>query len=235
MDNTGLGIFAFLVELAGIHQLSELLVRLHGLDQAVKNVLSVVGVFTVIFGILQCFLGYKLFKFWCGFIGLIVGSSLGFAIAASGVFSGSLAANLIGLFVIVILAITGALIAYRAYLVGLFIYVFSAAFILGFLLIAAITNSIIAGLLVGLAAAITMGILAVIHRRFWIILSTSVAGGISVGTSVLMVIQSTDYIWGYILPPIFIVAGFIVQNKTVKKEHGKDTKNLAEYSKQETD
>ena len=217
MDDNGLRIFQLLVELAGIHQLSELLSNFHGLEQGVKNTLSVIGFFTVIFGILQCFLGYKLFKFWCGLIGLLVGSALGLFITATGLFSGSLIANLIGLLVIVLLALIGTFVAFRLYLVGLFIYAFTAAFIFGFFLLAIITDSTIAGLYAGIIGGLALGTVAVIYHRFWIILTTSISGGMTIGTSLVIVLQSSDSPWVFILPPLFMVAGFIIQTQTVKK------------------
>jgi len=217
MDDAGLRIFQLLVELAGIHQLSELLNNFHGLDQGIKNTLSAVGALTIIFGILQCFLGYKLFKFWCALIGFIVGAVLGLFVAATGIFSGSLAVNLIGLLVIILLAVIGAFAAFRLYLVGLFIYAFTAAFVVGFYLLALITDSTIAGLYAGIVAGLVLGIFAVIYHRFWIILTTSVSGGMTIGTSLIMVLQSSDSFWIFLLPPVFIIAGFIVQTITVKK------------------
>jgi len=217
MNDIGMQIFEFFVELAGVQYLSELLSSLDSLDQATKDVFSVIGVIICIVGLLQCFFGFKLFKFWCSIVGLFLGIIFGVALAASGAFSASPAANLIGILMIIILAITGAFIAYRAYLVGLFIYAFVAAFLFAFSIIALITDSIIIGLGVGIAAGLALGIVAVMFRRFWIIVTTSVSGGISVCAGLMMVIQSTDLGWVFVLPPILVIAGFFVQNITVKK------------------
>ena len=230
MDDAGLGIFQLLVELAGIHQLSELITNYHELEQGVKNAMSVVGVLTVAFGILQCFLGYKLFKFWCGLIGMFVGGVLGLLLAATGVFSGSTIANLVGLLVVILLAVIGAYAAFRLYLVGLFIYAFTVAFLFGFSLLAIITDSTIAGLYVGIVAGLALGVIAVIYHRFWIIVTTSVSGGMTIATSLIMVLQSTDSPWIYVIPPLFIIAGFFVQIQTVKKSTGKSLKGNAATS-----
>ena len=221
MNEIGLQIFAFFVELSGIQQLSELISSLDNLDQATKDILSVVGVIACIVGLLQCFFGFKLFKFWCGVIGLFVGIAIGMTIAASGAFDASPAAGLIGLLVIIILGITGSFIAYRAYLVGLFIYAFCAAFLIGFGLFAVITNSIIIGLGVGITAGLAMGIVSVIFRRFWIIVTTCISGGTSICAGLMMVMQTTELGWGFILPPILMIAGFFVQHLTVKKGKNK--------------
>jgi len=217
MNDIGMQVFEFLVALAGIKELSELLVSLHELDQSIKNTLSVVGGFTIVFGILQCFLGYKLFKVWCGFIGFLVGGIIGLMLYASGVFAGSIILQIAGFFIILLLACTGAYVAYRAYLVGVFIYAAVTAFLVFFILIGLITNTVNTGLIGGFIAGVIFGVIAVIFRRFWIIATTSVSGGITIGTSLMMITQSTESIWSILVPLLFIAAGFVIQYTTVKK------------------
>jgi len=227
MNDIGMQVFAFLVELAGIKELSELINSLDGMDQATKDFFSVIGVISCIFGLLQCFFGYKLFKFWCSVTGFLVGGSIGMAISASGTFAGSPAAGLIGLLVIIVFGCIGSFLAYKAYLVGLFIYAFFAAFLIVSVITAIITNSIIIGLGVGISAGIALGIVAVIHRRFFIILVTSIFGGISICSGLMMVIQSTELGWAFLIPLLLMVAGFFVQNMTVKKGNEKSGKFYA--------
>jgi len=221
MNDVGMGIFAFLIELAGIHELSEFLSSLEGMEQAAKDAFSVVGVFICIFGLLQCFLGYKLFKFWCSVIGLIFGCFVGLIIVSSGLFSGSTGINFVGILLVILLAITGSLLAYRAYIVGLFIYAFGAAFSIAFSLLAFVTDSIPVGLIAGVIAGITLGIIAVRHSRFWIITATAVSGGLSVCVGIMLIMQTTNIHWGFLLPPILIITGFIVQNTSVNKSIGR--------------
>ena len=227
MNDTGLQIFELLVTLAGIEQLSELLASLHELDQGIKNTLSVVGVFTIIFGVMQCFFGFKLFKLWCGFIGFLVGGLVGLLLLVSGLFTGTVVMNIIGLVVLILLCVTGAFIAYKAYLVGVFIYTAATAFLIGFIVLGLITNSVHTGLIGGLAAGVLLGVIAIIYRRFWIIATTSVTGGITIGTSLMLILQSSESILSFLIPLVFIIAGFIIQYKTVKKSpHAADGANI---------
>ena len=215
----GMELFEFFLELAGIHQLSELIESFNSLGQGAKNFLSIIGIFVIIFGALQCFFGFKLFKIWCGFIGLLVGCIIGLILAAADIYGSTGAENVIAIIVIVFLGITGAFLAYRAYLVGLFIYTFVTVFSTFFAIMALITDTVIVGIIVGAIAGLALAIVAVIFRRFWIIVTTSVSGGLSVGTGLMLVLQNTETVWALILAPIFMIAGFIVQNKTVKKKH----------------
>ena len=219
MNDAVMQLFEFLLTLAGIQQLSQFFVSLHELDQSIKNILSVVGGFTIVIGVLQCFFGYKLFKLWCACIGFLVGGIIGMTLYASGLITGSILIDVIGMIIVISLCFVGAFIAYKAYLVGVFIYSFVAAFLVGFIVMGLITDSMNTGLITGLIAGVAMGVIAVIFQRFWIIAATSVSGGIAIGTSLMMILQNTDSVWNYILPPLFIIAGFIVQHNTVKKSH----------------
>ena len=218
MNEIGMEIFDFFVELAGVNQLSQLLASFDNLDQSAKNILSIVGLFICVIGLLQCFIGYKMFKFWCGVIGFFIGFTGGLALGASGVFSASPAASLISFLITLLFAINGAFIAYRLYLAGLFIYVFFTAFSLVFYLLAFLSDSITAGLIVGAIVGITLGVIAIIYRKFWIITATSVYGGVTVCLGIMMIMQTTAIGWFFVLPPFLMAAGFFVQYATVKKK-----------------
>jgi len=115
------------------------------------------------------------------------------------------------------MAIIGAFVAYRAYMVGLFLYAFAAAFSVVFLLVAVISSSMTASLVIGIIAGLALGVVAVVFKRFWIIVSTSIYGGISICTGMMMILLSSELGWFFILAPAFAIAGFIVQEKTTKK------------------
>ena len=215
MSDIGLGIFQFLLELAGIHQFAS---YLDSLDQTARDALPFIGAIVCLFGVLQCFLGYKLFKFWCGVIGLLVGTIIGDAIVTSGFLANTPGAFLIGLLIILFIALIGAFIAYRAYLVGVFLYAFVAAFtIVFFLVVLLFRNAGTAGLIVGIIAGIAIGVIAVILKRLFIIIATSAHGGMYICVGIMMILLSTQIGWLFALPPIFMIGGFIVQYHTTKK------------------
>jgi len=219
MNDVGLGIFAFFVELAGINQLA---MYFENMSQSVRDIMPIVGIIICVYGILQCFVGYKLFKFWCGVVGLLIGALIGDVIISSGVLTDVPGAYLIGLLIILFLGLICAFVAYRAYMVGLFIYAFVAAFTFVFYLIAIVlSDAAIVALVIGAIAGLAMGVVAVLFRRFWIIVSTSFYGGISICTGLMFIMLSTELGWAFVIPPIFVVAGFLVQNATVKKSSSK--------------
>ena len=222
-----MGIYLWLMELVNIGEWQVLTEFLTTQDQTIKNVLSIVGVIVCIIGLLQCFLGYRLFRIWCGIVGFFIGVMLAVALATTGILHESTAADLISVLLIIVLGITGALIANKVYLVGLFLYAFSAVFIIGFVLTAIFTNSLLACLVVGILAGTAMGVLVVIHRRFWIILMTSIQGGLSVCTGLMLIMQSTELGYAFILPLVLSVAGFFVQYFFDKKSPGKIEKSKA--------
>ena len=219
MDDITTEIFAFFVELAGIRELTEFFARLDALDESVKTAFSVIGLLICFVGLLQCFLGYKLFRFWCSVVGLLVGFLFGTALATSGILSvlPDTTRELIGILLIVLLSITGACIAYSAYLVGVFLYAFSVGFFVLFFVLALFTSSILACFIAGMLAGLAMGIISIMYRRILIIAATSISGGMSIMIGLMMVMQTINISYGFILPPVFMVAGFFVQNATVKK------------------
>jgi len=217
MNGLETGLFELIAGLAGIHELSQLFDSFGNLAQSAKNIMSAVGVIMCIIGLLQCFFGYKLFKIWCAVVGFIFGALIAFAITATGVFVNSSAPELISILLFVFLGLLGALIAYKLYIVGLFIYAFVAAFFIGFILFAVITNSLATGLGAGLIAGLAVGIIAVIFRRFWIILTTSVSGGVSINNGLIMILQTTALGYLFIIPPVLAIIGFFVQYLTERK------------------
>ena len=224
MEEISWGLYFWLLDLININGWQALTEFLETQTQTFKNVLSIVGVIVLIIGLLQCFLGYKLFKIWCGIVGFFIGSLLAVALSTSGIVHTSPAADLISLLLIIFIGFIGALIAYKVYLVGLFLYAFFAFFLIGFLAAAMFTGSFLACLIVGIITGTAMGVLVVIYRRFWIILMSSIHGAMSVCMSLMMIMQSAELGFAFILGPVLGAAGFFVQYFVDKKNLGKTTK-----------
>ena len=227
MEEISWGLYLWLLRLVNISEWQALTEFFDTQDQTFMNVLSIVGVVVLIIGLLQCFLGYKLFKIWCGIVGFFIGVLLAIALATSGILHDSPAADIISLLLIIIIGITGALIANKVYLVGLFLYAFFAFFVVGFIASAVFTSSFLACLVAGIIAGTAMGVLVVMYRKFWVILMSSVHGAMSICFSLMMIMQSADLGPAFILAPVLGIAGFFVQFFVDKKKIEKTEKPAA--------
>ncbi|MBS6196316.1 MAG: hypothetical protein KH828_12130 [Clostridiales bacterium] len=169
----------------------------------------------LLFGLLNCFLGYKLLKFWvagCGFlIGLLGG------LAAGSIFSdktGVILAAGAGCGVVL------GVLAYEIYLVG--------AFLLGWLMTVSACFSVknliemndkteLLLLAFGAVAGIGVGALIVKFARPSIILSTAISGGISVASGITGLLKWDNPLYMLGMGAAFSVCGMIFQWNTTKK------------------
>ena len=134
---------------------------------------QVMLVFSVALALLQCFFGYRLLKFWIAVIGFLVGFALGFGIAMYNIDGEAYLPAVIGLIAGIILA----LLAFKLYLVGVFLFCGAIAFS------AVQTISLPEGqawdvvlIILGIVAFIVAGFLAVKFSRPCIIAITAISG-----------------------------------------------------------
>lgn len=145
----------------------------------------------LIIALINCFLGYKVFKTLVGVVGLLVGAGLGVGIV-SGVYTITLN-KMPGALIMVIAAIVGAAVigfsSYKLYKGGAFCMGFVTGMILGVVIMKIMNKDeyIIAGVIGGLL----MGLLAIDLYRHVVILLTSINGGF-VSAACLAIILSKD-------------------------------------------
>ena len=172
-------------------------------------------VITMIFAILQCFLGYRLLKVWVAIIGFIIGFLLGLIITMA---VGSNIPAWLPFVIGIGAGIVMALVAYKLYLVGVFIYAALLVFGLVYQIPVSGKNWQIVLLVAAIAAGIAAGILAVRFSRPLIILFSAVggAGNFTVALAGLVPAISSNQIafWG-ILAAMALV-GFIIQMTTTR-------------------
>ncbi len=146
---------------------------LETLAELYEKAVMVFSIIGIVLALLQCFLGFKLIKFWIGLIGFIAGFGIGTAIAANIPDAAAFLPVVIGLAAGIILA----LLAYKLYLVGVFIYCGLLAY--GAVKLLPFPDSggwkVLAAILAVLAF-ILAGALAVKFSRPCIILITAVSG-----------------------------------------------------------
>ncbi len=167
-------------------------------------------IFASVFGLLNCFFGCKLKKLWVTVIGFAAGFLAGF-IPCILLIEGDSAAGIalaVGLAAGVLLA----LVAFKLYKVGIFIW---NAF-LTFASVSYLFGDKLEwlGIIVGVVAGVCVGILSVRYLRHVCIFSTSLNGGILVSKNVLT-LSGVGNIWIIIAASLALAAlGMFVQFRT---------------------
>lgn len=177
----------------------------------------------LVFGVLNCFFGYKLLKVWVAVCGFLIGAGVGFFVTAN------ISSNRNLVFgVTAVAGVVAGVLAYEIYLVG--------AFFLGWLMtVSAVTvlgrsmdvndktklMVLAAGVLLGVFA----GILIVRFARPCIIVLTGVSGGISAATAAFSIteIQQPAYVMlaaGILLAVLGIIVQFMTTPHHKKKSSG---------------
>lgn len=169
----------------------------------------------VIFGLLNCFFGYRLFKIWMALCGFLLG-----AIAAAVVvyrFTDEIwvrAAAILGA------AVICALISYQVYLIGAFFIGWAMTF---FSLYHLISSFEVEGktaqslLLFSIIIGLIVAILIVKFSKPMIILFTGISGAMSAGGSIAQLVNVTDAALVFAIGAVLAVAGILVQ---ITMNHG---------------
>lgn len=169
--------------------------------------------FSVIFALLQCFLGYRLLKVWIAVMGFAVGFVIGFT-AVTLLTQGNVQISVIAGIVVGILL---ALLAFKLYLFGVFLLCGASAFAAVQALSFA-SDWEVMPVVLGVAAFVVVGILAVKLARSCIILVTAISGAVNVvhglSTSVELLSDNELLLWAAVV--VLAVLGAVVQFKTTK-------------------
>ena len=143
------------------------------LDQIQSQLVSVVLVITLIFYLLQTLFGYKLFRASCAIVGFVAGFILGILISSSFFHLQGAWPPIIG----VLAGLVIGFLAFKLFLVGLFVLVFLIAFRMAQLIPFPKTgNWDIASVIIAIGIAVIAGVLAVRFQRVVIIVITAVGG-----------------------------------------------------------
>lgn len=164
------------------------------------------GIFTVIliFGILNCILGYRLLRFWMMLGGFLVGAGLAFVIVhGMGVEEKST-----WLAAMVITGILFAVIAFLIYKAGVFILAAGIGWTLSIYFLHPTTSAVFfACILIGIA----LGSLAVKYCREVLIVATSLIGGLMAGISAAKLGDLEDIPYGLGMSVGFAILGILIQ------------------------
>lgn len=196
---------------------------LMGVSETISTIFSVMSAFGIIFGAIECFFGYRLFRIVTMISGFFVGGLLGGIIG--GIVSGEGAGALFGFLLIGIL---GGWLAFKLYKLAVFVTCFLSGGILG-LGIGLIGGEIELGLSLSPILGIFAGVLGVIFTKPVIIISTSFSGGTAMGAALDGLLNGDGL--GTFLGVLLGVAGVFLQFWMEKKDYSRFSKNVGSYNK----
>jgi hypothetical protein len=188
--------------------------ELTGVIQKLTTILTVAG---VIVALLQCYLGYRLLRFWVSLIGGIIGFALGFGL------SRVYLTQLPGWAPFVIGGVAAALLgflAFRLYLVGVFLFCgFLGGSIIMLLSFPKEQVWHIVQIVLTAAVFLIVGVLAVKFNRHVVILMTAAAGGMHAarGITKLYAPISQGNLYRYVLAAALILSGILIQFLTTRR------------------
>ena len=170
----------------------------------------------LIYGILECFFGYKIMKI----LFAIQGFFLGFLVGAG--FAYLMGLNSVGPIVLccLIFAILGAMLLYKFYLIGVFLSNASMVFLVGLLIGGTDESNLIAWAVIG----VIVGVLAVKFVRIWVIAVTGIVGGLSAGTALMGLLEVYKTGPALLAGIVLAVLGILYQWKTTDGEFVKTKK-----------
>lgn len=187
-----------------LQQLNSMVEDPAGISGFASECMRVIAIVTFLFTSLQCFLGYKMFKFWvavCGF----------FTFGIMGVVVSNTISDNVGMvmFIGILSASLGAFIAFKLYKVGVFIL----CGFMGFLLGCVLTQTVIFGIIL----ALVLGVLSVFFVKPVIIISTSITGGLIAGISLARILGINSFAISISIGILFAIFGMLVQFATNMK------------------
>lgn len=183
------------------------------LGSIIGGIIAILAIPVIIWNLLICFLGYKLFRIQLIVMGFFFGSVIGWPLGA--LMGGPTIGRLLGL----ILGVLAAWLAYKVYLAGVFICVCLSSTSIFTLLFSFISGNFhSATVLISLLLGIVLGVVCVIYNQTIIILYTAITGGMSTGLILALVLASPFL--GIAIGIVLSVLGAWLQFKLEQKGGG---------------
>lgn len=162
----------------------------------------------IVFSLLSCFFGYKLRKLWIALFGFLLGFIAGLAVVTVAM-NGDTA---IGIVTGAMIGLLCALLSYKIYQLGMFLWCAGSAFLACYQLISIEWI----GTAVDIAVGLLVDILMLKFMRAITIATTAISGGLNAAQQILFLLSATSLAW--VLPTSAALAalGAFVQLKTTK-------------------
>ncbi len=182
----------------------------------------IINIIAIVFGLIACFYGYKVFRIWLALAGLILGAALGYYLG------GLIGAQVWPIIGAIVVGLVVCLLSYFIYRVG--------AILIGALLGGAFTSVILSAVGVTalpwmiLVGAVVVAIIAGIFLKQFIILGSSFQGSYLIVAGAYALISGVSYAgfsdalqavelpwYLYAIIVVLGIVGIIVQNQSDKK------------------
>ena len=195
-----------------------------GLNQLSSAIVALICLPTLVYGILECFFGYKIMKILFAIQGFFLGGILGMAIGC-GMMRGQGAGEMVGpaLLCGLIVGVLGAYLLYKLYLIGVFCSNASMVFLVGILLGGTGESNLMVWGILG----VLVGILAVKFVRICVIAVTGIFGGLCAGTALMGMLGVYETGPALLAGIVLAVLGILHQWKTTDGEFVKTKKRAA--------
>lgn len=217
--------------------MNDILQQIMNMVETTRTLPSLSGVsmigFTVllIFGVINCILGYRLLRFWMMLCGFVIGAGIGFGLAYSGGMTEKYmyAAFMVGAGVIL------AVIVFVSYRIGIFILGAGIGIGLGIYVLHPTTSLVF---FFCLLLGVGLGVLAMKQARVVLIVGTSLLGGAMAGFSAAKLGGLADIPYGLGLSIGFALLGMLIQfatNRNSEADEDEDDEEKYDDSEESSD
>ena len=169
----------------------------------------------LVFGAINCILGYRLLRFWMMLCGFIIGAGVGFGVA----YSGGVTEKYMYAVIMVGIGVVLAVIAFVSYKIGIFILGAGIGIGLGIYIFHP-TSSLVFFFCLLLGAG--LGVLAMRQAREILIVGTSLLGGAMAGVSAAKLGGLADFPYGLGMSAGFAILGMLIQFATNRRKRDED-------------
>ena len=169
----------------------------------------------LVFGVINCILGYRLLRFWMMLCGFIIGAGVGFGVA----YSSGVTEKYMYAVIMVGIGVVLAVIAFVSYKIGIFILGAGIGIGLGIYIFHP-TSSLVFFFCLLLGAG--LGVLAMRQAREILIVGTSLLGGAMAGVSAAKLGGLADFPYGLGMSAGFAILGMLIQFATNRRKRDED-------------
>ncbi len=197
--------------------------RIHDMQAAGTLAMAFFGI-VLVFGLVNCILGYRLLRFWMMIFGFLMGAGAGFF----GVYEAGVSDKTIYVVVMLIVGVILAVISFAIFKAGIFIIGAGIGLTVTIYLIHPTTSFTF---FLCLLTGVGLGFLALRYEREVIIVGTSILGGILSGFATAKLTNMEEIPFGIIFSIGFALVGMLIQFAINRLKYEDEDEGEAENSR----